>query len=437
MRLKQILGSLVSALLCVSVAQAMDPPPYPRIGAMLFGTPSNFDDATFQADVAKTSVALFSYWPGWQSSSGKSFQQEIAGFKSTNPNLQMAVYSQIDSIPSTNPTYTAVVNKINAQKWWLFPSGTSGSPVPNFFSGGGGPFLQINTTLFPAVDSGGQRYMDWFAGWYVANFMTPNPALNSVYIDNVFVQPQATGDWNLDGSSDSPTDPTTQHWVHLGYNAYFTSLRALQPSANLIGNIAGWGPASADLTDYKGMLNGGLIEGLAGFSWSPESWGGWQEMMNEYRKAMGALASPSLAMFAMIGSPTDYQTLRYGLASCMMDNGYFVYNSSDAYNDLPWFDEYNANLGAAITNPPTAAWQKGVYRRDFQNGIALVNPKGNGAQTVTLETSYKKISGSQAPSVNNGQTVTTVTLQDRDGVILLSLQPTKVPKAPTSVILTP
>ena len=59
-----------------------------------------------------------------------------------------------------------------------------------------------------------------------------------------------------------------------------------------------------------------------------------------------------------------------------------------------------------------------MWRRDFANGIVLVNPKGNGTKTVTLETSYKHLSGTQASSINNGQTVTSVTLNDRDGVIL-------------------
>jgi len=259
--------------------------------------------------------------------------------------------------------------------------------------------------------------------------------LNSFYIDNVFLQPRVTGDWNLDGVSDNPNDPTVGHWLHEGYNAYFSSLRAQQPGAYLIGNIAGWGAAGANLTDYNGQLNGGFIEGILGFTWSPESWGGWQEMMNEYRKPIKALAAPQLIMFAMVGSPTDYQTFRYGLASCLMDNGYFVFSASDAYNDLHWFDEYNANLGTATSAPPTSAWQNGVYRRDFANGIALVNPKGNGPRTVTLEASYKRMSGSQAPAVNNGQTMNTVTLQDRDGIILMRLQPIGVPKAPTHLTL--
>jgi hypothetical protein len=134
---------------------------------------------------------------------------------------------------------------------------------------------------------------------------------------------------------------------------------------------------------------------------------------------MKALAPPKLGMFAQVGKPTDYQAMRYGLTSCLMDDGYFTFNGSESYNDVPWFDEYDAKLGQATTGPPLTPWQKGIYRRDFQNGIALVNPKGNGTQTVTLEAKFTKIAGSQAPSINDGHQVTSITLQDRDGIILL------------------
>jgi Hypothetical glycosyl hydrolase family 15 len=174
---------------------------------------------------------------------------------------------------------------------------------------------------------------------------------------------------------------------------------------------------------------------LIGYSWSPEAWGGWLELIREYRTAMGNLAQPQIAMFAMVGSPTAYQGFRYGLASCLMDNGYFTFDSSSSYNDMPWFDEYNVNLGTATSSPSTAAWQKGVYRRNFANGIALVNPKGNGVQTVTLETNFKRISGTQDSATNNGQTTNTVTLQDRDGIILMRLTPVQIPDAPSGVTL--
>ncbi|MGH8327315.1 MAG: hypothetical protein ACRET2_11175, partial [Steroidobacteraceae bacterium] len=70
------------------------------------------------------------------------------------------------------------------------------------------------------------------------------------------------------------------------------------------------------------------------------------------------------------------------------------------------------------------------------NGIALVNPKGNGTQTVQLGGTFVKIKGTQDPSVNNGQTVTSVTLNDRDGIILLRQTPLSQPKAPTGVSIT-
>jgi hypothetical protein len=67
----------------------------------------------------------------------------------------------------------------------------------------------------------------------------------------------------------------------------------------------------------------------------------------------------------------------------------------------------------------------------------LVNPRGNGAQTVQLETAYVKLKGSQDSAVNNGQTVQTVTLQDRDGIILMrttaAAPPAAVPAPPAAV----
>ena len=110
--------------------------------------------------------------------------------------------------------------------------------------------------------------------------------------------------------------------------------------------------------------------------------------------------------------------------------------SSDAakgYSGVVWFDEYDSKLGKAVTVPATTAWQKGVYRRDFENGIALVNPKGNGPVEVTLEEDFRRLDGKQAPSVNNGQLTRKVLLQDRDGIILKRVKAVAAPTAPKLV----
>ncbi len=80
-------------------------------------------------------------------------------------------------------------------------------------------------------------------------------------------------------------------------------------------------------------------------------------MMAAYRQAEQPIVAPNLVAFHVVGAATDYQTLRYGLASCPMDNGYFVFNilphgqTNAPYNDALWFDEYNANLGQSIAGP--------------------------------------------------------------------------------------
>jgi hypothetical protein len=110
--------------------------------------------------------------------------------------------------------------------------------------------------------------------------------------------------------------------------------------------------------------------------------------------------------------------MRYGLASCLLDDAYYAFNSN-GYSGVDLFDEYDADLGQAVSPPALVPWQKGVYRRDFENGIALVNPRGNGPVEVELEAEFKRIAGKQAPAVNNGQTTRKVQLKDRDGIILL------------------
>jgi hypothetical protein len=60
-----------------------------------------------------------------------------------------------------------------------------------------------------------------------------------------------------------------------------------------------------------------------------------------------------------------------------------------------------------------------VWRRDFVNGITLVNPTKD-TITITLEPGFHRLRGPQAPDVNNGEAVTKLTLSPKDGIILQS-----------------
>jgi hypothetical protein len=325
---------------------------------------------------------------------------------------------------NANNAWNEQRDKLNSMKWWLYPKGQSGTPVTSTWGAGWGI---INNSTLTKKDASGKNGIDWLTNYFVDKLYRPAPSIDGFFSDNVFWKPRVAGDWNLDGTTDANTNPQSQTWLRQGYYRWATLTRQLMGGKFQIGNVADWGESKSILSpEYLNLLNGGVLEGMIGESYSPEAWGGFNTMMSFYRKTIVALAEPKLAVFQMDGDPTNYQVLRYGLTSCLLDDGYFAFNDhSKGYYGVEWFDEYDQKLGKATSIPPTAAWQKGVYRRDFEKGIALVNPKGNGLQTVTVGPGFKKFKGTQDPLVNNGNDVTTVTLKDRDGVI------PKVPKPPT------
>jgi hypothetical protein len=395
-----------------------------------------YGDPAIQSQLAHGDVAVILTWPGW-SANGAGIGPVLKDIKAINPNILVFEYiknNEIDGTKATNGVFGAVFDKLGAMHWYLYPSGGSGTPVPASWPGA----TSINNTQFTPRDSNGDNWLSWFAKWSVSTFYTPNPSFDGFAVDNVYTQPRMSGDWNRDGISDSTSSSLAALWQRQGYASFFGTLHSLMPGKFQIGNIAEWVQPGAALTEYQGILDGGVMESMIGQSYSIEAWGGWQAMMKGYRQAMGALGGPKLGIFSQVGDPTDYQSFRYGFASTLMDDGYYQFNSiASSGGDWPWFDEYNYQhkFGAATSAPPTTAWQKGVYRRDFANGIALVNPKGNGVQTVTLETDYTRVSGTQVPSINSGHTVRTLTLQDRDGIILLrNGTPTAVAPLPPSAI---
>lgn len=431
-------GSVVAATVAVlalsSVASAFDPPPFPRVGGIQIGSPFNYNDSAYQASLARQNITILSDYPTLVPG-GESMNSVVEAIKAKNPNALVFVYVNANELradqASGTQSWGTYHDKIASMKWWLY-SDSQLSTLINAGSGTAGD-MALNVTAFTPKDSGGNTEMDWITRFYVSTYATPAPAIDGFFMDNVFWKPYIDGDWNRDGKLDPQTDPAVQTWFRQGYARYFSLVNSLMPGKLQLGNVGDWGAPAATLTEYQGMAHGGVMEGYVGKSWSVEAWGGWSAMMAEYRKVMGALKAPKLGIFNQWGSATDYQGMRYGLGSCLLGDAYYSFtDNAKGYYGVVWFDELDAKLGSAAA-APTAAWSKGVWRRDFDNGIVLVNPKGNGPQTVTLGGSFVKIKGKQDPVTNNGQTVTTVTLKDRDGIILLRTAPVTRPAAPQKV----
>jgi hypothetical protein len=429
-------GTLVAAatiaLAASTTSFAWNPPNFPRVGGIQIGSPFNYQDPTYEANLAKQSIMVLADYPT-MAPGGMSMQQAVSNIKAKNPNALVFTYvnaNQLRPDQALNTTsWGPFRSQINSMKWWLY----SDKSLLQFVNSGFGTAGDnaINMTLFTPKDSSGNTAIDWMTRFFVNTYSKPAPAIDGFFMDNVFWRPYIDGDWNRDGVVDSQTNPTVQSWLRQGYARYFSLVKTLMPGKYQLGNIGDWGNPSSTLTEYQGMVNGGVLEAFIGKSWSVETWAGWANMLAQYRKVMSASAAPKLVIFNQWGSSTDYQGMRYGLGTCLLDDGYYSFTDTNAgYYGVVWFDELDQSLGAAQA-APTAAWQKGVWRRDFDNGIVLVNPKGNGPQTVTLETSYLKIKGTQDPATNNGQTVTTVTLKDRDGIMLLRPNPVTRPATPT------
>lgn len=121
----------------------------------------------------------------------------------------------------------------------------------------------------------------------------------------------------------------------------------------------------------------------------------------------------------------DYKKMRFSLTSALLGDGYYSYEmntNGHGYLGLMWFDEYdNGGLEKGYLGYPVGPYQKnnqGVYYREFENGLVLVNP-----QEYTIETQlkqpYQKIKGTQVPQINDGKIVETIELDPFDGIILL------------------
>jgi hypothetical protein len=219
-----------------------------------------------------------------------------------------------------------------------------------------------------------------------------------------------------------------------GAVAYGNELRAAVGTHLLIGN--------GNMRNFN--MNGNIFEtfpyaGVSLATWKIVFVGPYDAPRASYPEWCAGAVNQNLTMVQTYGAPTDYQLLRFGLTSALMNNGYFSYALSDAIHaagGLYWFDEYdNAGAGRGYLGQPTgpAVAVGNAYRRDYTGGVALVNPS-DAAVTVQLGGTFQKIKGTQAPTVNDGSLVTAVTIPAKDGVILLKIAaPAPVP-APSGTL---
>jgi len=423
---------------------------FPRIGAYEIGSGLKISHPDYRQNLAKNDILIVGLWREWALNddiTGEllSIRDVVVDIKRRaaamgNDGIKIANYTIINE-SSSNPDNTAT------RKNWdkLHSEIGPGYPVNNDWyartsvgehtSSWAGTW-HANVTEHVQRDRNGDTYPEWAVQTNYEDFFRDIPEFDMWFVDNWFYRPRVTADWDGDGTNDSRNSEQVRTEFRRGYLNALDRIQELAPNLVVMGNVDGDAESNGMLTEpeYRGQI-AALYEGAIGSSYSVETWGGWDRMMYQYRTTLDN-AKHNLILVTVHGGENDYATMRYGLASCLMDNGYYYYTSDEnEYKSNLWFDEYDVALGRAIDPPQFSAWQKGIYMRRFENGMALVNPKGNGTQTIRIESGYERVAGKQDPSTNNGQAVETVTLSERDGLILIKTDATKDEDRPKPPVL--
>jgi hypothetical protein len=435
-------------------------PVFPRVASVWVGAPHNYNLPAYQQGMAQFDLVYLNQWETWGQGRSMSFAQACANAKAFNPNLKIYQYMDTYSpiiLPfrANNPVSDAT---IGANNWWLRNSYPSGAIQEYGYYQG----LLCNQVANLPIKLNGQSFIQWFMatyskdmyvnGVYAAQSGRPqaNPSLDGFFFDNIFIAPRFSGDFNCDGTSDSKDNTAIQQLFREGLASGADAYHQAYPDKKLMGNLefAGlvfynpWNIPSPEPT-LNQKWDGGLMEGYIGLSWSAETWGTAPTMLAGAKVHQSMLIDPYSQVVGINRlytlTSTNFQDFRHGVCAALCSSdGYVAYSDAgaDSYGSTTgfngaaqWFDEYdNAGtqryyLGVAVDERVSVPWTQGVYRRRFANGWVLWNPKGNGTQTLSLGQTMRKIQGRSGYSdtaVNNGATVTSVTLQARDGLVLLN-----------------
>lgn len=386
---------------------------YPKIFGMNIGGPIYYGDPVLQQKFSRHDVLVLGFYKGWdRGGEGQhSMRDVVRVIKALNPHILIGQYTILsESQDSESHPSKEKARKLTTEGWWLVDKNKERVRWTSKYNA-----WDINVTKWAPPDRNGLRYPEWLARYDYWTFFKPVPEFDIWYFDNVPTRPSSRiADWDLDGRNDGRDEPRIATAYRQANVMEWEEARRLKPQALFIGN-------APDLSspEYKGRLQGAFLEFWMGRASSIEARHGWDAAMSQYRAVLQDTAAPHIVAINVHGRPDDYQLMRFGLTSCLLEDGYFSYTEIDSiYRTVSWFDEFDANLGQPTDPPSRAPWKNGVYRRNFEHGVVFVNPSRI-ARTIILEPGYRHIDGKQDPITNNGKPVRSVTIQARDGLILL------------------
>jgi hypothetical protein len=153
-----------------------------------------------------------------------------------------------------------------------------------------------------------------------------------------------------------------------------------------------------------GLVTNGTLSVFANAAYSVTFWARASAPRN-FTVAIGMTGQPAVAA-QIVDLTVEWKRYQIVLSPATSGSAQLQFHFANALGEV-WLDDVHFQAG--VSN---------LYRRDFQNGIVLVNPSGT-PMTVPLERPFRKIAGSVSPEVNDGSTVTSVTVPPSDAIFLI------------------
>lgn len=335
-----------------------------------------------------------------------------------NPNVIILAYitSQeiIDDVQKTAGytgahLRTMLRNEIS-DNWWLRDGSDSR------ISYWPGTYL-LNLSNQSKTNHSGERFND-FLPRFVNSYIVNSNLFDGVFYDNSWgdvTWVKEDIDINRDGKVED-ISLVNEAWAD-GYLDMLEKSREIFPKDFIIvGNgRVHW--------DYQNKLNGMMLESF------PSEWengGSWLGSMQSYFNLNSNNLNPKLSVINVnTKSEVDYKSMRFGLSSALLGEGYFSYDyDTTNHTQTWWYDEYDVNLGPAqslaynlLSSSNNLA--NGLWRRDFKEGSVLLNSTDRNQVYILDKEEMEKIKGSQDYKINNGEKVSYVKIAPNDGLVLL------------------
>jgi len=245
---------------------------------------------------------------------------------------------------------------------------------------------------------------------------------DGVFYDNMWPSIAWFNNGNLDVNSNGNIMSTREidnKWIEGNIEILKRTQQLIGRDYLVIGN-------SHAFDSFQPYLNGIMLENFPA-PW--ENGGTWSGSMKSYTRDI-AFKRPKLMMINANNNNkmqmNNYRKMRFSLGSALLGDGYFSFDYGDQnHGQLWWYDEYSVNLGKPISTPinildrNNKTFKDGVWRRDFENGIVIVNSTAQNQNYVFSNEQFQKINGTQDRLINNGSRVNMVSMFGKDSIVLL------------------